>query len=90
MTSAQTKFLESYGARFQATSGHNAFYSEVVSKWVEKFSYAGLNPNTKSAVAIADLRLDVEDIDTLGPDERKVVIERRESARNALRTVSTH
>jgi hypothetical protein len=92
LTSAQTELLESYGERFQTTSGHNAFYTEVLNKWLEKFSYTGLNPKSKSGVAVAaaDLRLDVEDLDTLGQDERNVVIERRELARNALRTVSSH
>jgi hypothetical protein len=91
LTLAQTQLLESYGERFLTTSGHNAFYTEVVNKWLEQFSYAGLNPVSTSgiAVAAADLRLDVEDIDTLEHDERNVVIERRELARNALRTVSS-
>jgi hypothetical protein len=85
LTGEQVEFLESYGERFAENSG-NSFYAEVVDGWIEKFSYAGLNPKNKNGIRISDLHLD-DDLKTLPDDKREKVLGLHETAKQALHKV---
>lgn len=86
LTGEQIELLESYGERFQSGAGTSKLYSEVTNKWIDTFGYAGVDGSTKNGVSSSDLHLD-KDLDTLSPEERKPILEARETARQMIRGV---
>jgi hypothetical protein len=83
----QIHFLESYGEQFRAGSGISVLYSEVLEKWIDKFGYAGLNPKNKNGIDPLELQVD-QDLALVSIEERQRIVNLREEAKLALRTVS--